>query len=328
MKIVISDYKDAMMPSHDYEKEILIHGLGECEIVVYEYTDEKRNEFYEVINDADALLTGFIKVNAEAMEKAPQLKIISMNATGFDNVDLDEANKRGIGVCPVGEYCTSDVAKFTMGMILALVKQLKRYTQDIEQNHQWRYDIGYNNPRIEDLTLGIVGFGKIGKAVGKRAKALGMNVIATDPFIPQDAGESMGISLVSPDEIFSQADVITNHMNYNATNHHYFSKKAFSRMSRQPYFINMGRGACVVEEDLIEALDNKLLKGAGLDVLTDENPDLQNHPLIGRIDTIVTPHAAFYTQTSIKALQRISTENIVYYLKGEKDKVFKLVSDQ
>lgn len=327
MKIVITDYKDSMMPTHDYEKEILINGLGSCEIVVHEYTDEHRQEFYEVIKDADAILTAFTQIDGEAMDHAPDLKIISMNATGYDNVDLEEANRRGIGVCPVGEYCTIDVAEFTITMMMTLNKNIKMYIQDVDQNHQWRYEIGTANKRIEDQTLGIFGFGKIGKAVGQRGRALGMKVIACDPFIPQDSGAQWCIPLVGPEEIYAQADVITNNMNLNETNIDFFNLTNFRKMQQQPYFINMGRGGCVVESDLITALDNHYLKGAGLDVLADETPDLSTHPLVGRENVIITPHAAFYTQSSIDELQRISTENIVHYLNGEKEKVFKLVSD-
>ncbi|MEG0284996.1 MAG: NAD(P)-dependent oxidoreductase [Vagococcus sp.] len=328
MKVVIADYKDSMMPVHDYEKEILINGLAECEVVIYEYKDNKREEFFDIIKDADAILTAYIKIDKEAMEHAPKLKVISMNATGYDNVDLDEANKRGIGVCPVGEYCTIDVAEFTIAMMLSLVKNLKIYGNDIDLNHNWRYEIGTANKRIEDMTVGIFGFGKIGKAVGKRAKALGLTVIACDPFIPEDSGEAYHIELVTPDQIYEKADVVLNHMNLNETNYGYFSLEKFRLMEKRPYFINMGRGACVVESDLIIALENHYLKGAALDVLVDETPDLKEHPLVGRPNVILTPHAAFYTTTSITELQRISTENIVHYLLDEKDKVFRLVSQQ
>ncbi|MCB5953926.1 NAD(P)-dependent oxidoreductase [Enterococcus sp. CWB-B31] len=327
MKIVIADYSDSMMPAHEYEREILKHGLKDCEVVVYEYSDEQRAEFFDVIKDADALLTAFIRIDAEAMDHAPHLKVIAINATGYDNVDLLEANKRKIGVCPVGEYCTVDVAEFTISMMMALVKNLKVYSQAVDLHHQWRYDSGVPNRRLEEMKLGIFGFGKIGRQVGKRAKALGMKVIACDPFIDQNIGKELGIELVDREEIFDHAEVITNHMNLNKTNVHFFNSAVFRKMKRQPYFINMGRGTCVVENDLIKALNYEWLKGAALDVLSDETPDLANHPLVGRSNVLISPHAAFYSSTSIRELQRISTENIVYYLNGEKEKVFKLVSE-
>ncbi|MDR0921111.1 MAG: C-terminal binding protein [Lactobacillales bacterium] len=327
MKIVISDYLDSMMPTHDYEKEILVNGLGQCEVVVYEYTDEKREEFFQIISDADAILTAFTKIDEEAMSHASHLKVISMNATGYDNVDLEVANKRGIGVCPVGEYSTVDVAEYTISIILALVKNLKAYIQDVDLNHKWRFDVVPPNKRIEDMILGIFGFGKIGQAVANLAKGLGMDVIACDPYISESVEEENGVRLVSQDEIFARADVITNNMNLNKSNYEFFNFENFKKMKQHPYFINMGRGASVVESDLLLALENNYVKGAGLDLLADETPDLANHPLVGLPNVILTPHAAFYSSTSIHELQRISTENIVHYLNGEKEKVFKLVSE-
>lgn len=327
MKILISDYPDSMMPTHNLEKKILKEGLGDCEIVIYEYSDDKRNEFLDIIEDVDAILTGFIKIDKEVMDRAKNLKIVSMNATGYDNVDLETANEKGIGVCPVGEYCTRDVAEFTIGIIHALVKNLKALIHDIEVNHKWRYDYAPSNVRIEEMTLGICGLGKIGTAVAKKAMSLGMKVIAIDPFIDQTKGTSIGVEMLNDrEELFKRADVVTNHMNLNESNYNYFDISAFEKMEKNPYFINMGRGVCVVEEDLITALEAGYIKGAGVDVLRDETPDLGSNALVGKENVIVTPHAAFYTTTSVEDLQKISTKNIVHYLNGEKEKVFKLVS--
>ncbi|EHJ56110.1 hypothetical protein HMPREF9318_01263 [Streptococcus urinalis FB127-CNA-2] len=325
MKIVITDYAESMMPSHDYEKEILKNGLGDdLDIVVYEYTDNKE-EFYQVIKDADAILTAFVKIDEDIMDHVPALKIISMNATGYDNVDLAAANERHIGVCPVGEYCTKDVAEFTITMMLALVKNLKYYQNDIDQHHLWRYDYVAPNKRLSEMTIGIFGLGKIGKTVAKKALGLDMTVIACDPFI--EAPTDINVKMVSKQELFEKADVITNNMNLNETNYAYFNLDAFNAMSKKPYFVNMGRGASVVETDLIEALDKGFIKGAAVDVLKDETPDLEHHPLVNRENVYITPHAAFYSVSSLKDLQRISTENIVNYLTGHKEKVFKLVSE-
>ncbi|AYQ26466.1 MULTISPECIES: NAD(P)-dependent oxidoreductase [Enterococcus] len=328
MKIVISDYKDSMMPTHDVELEVLKKGLGEdVEIVIYEYTDEKKEEFYEIIKDADALLTAFIQFNREMFEHAPNIKVISINATGYDNVDLSVAKSRHIGVCPVGEYCTIDVAEYTISLILSLVKNLKIYSYDVEKNHQWRYEVGEENKRIKDLTLGIFGFGKIGKAVAKRAIALGMRVLACDPFVDKEEAVKLDVEIVDIEHLLQEAEVITNHMNLNESNYQFFDLDKFSQMTKKPYFINTGRGACVVEEDLSKALALGYIKGAGFDVLKDEHPDLAHHELVNKDNVIITPHAAFYTSSSIAELQRISTQNIVYYLTNQKNKVFKLVSD-
>lgn len=327
VKILISDYPDSMMPTHDYEKEVLIKGLDDCEICVHAFDENNKEAFYEELKDADALLTGFIHMGKEEFDHAPKLKIVSMNATGYDNVDLAEANKRGIGVCPVGEYCTIDVAEFTISSILYLLKNLKRHQKNIDEKHIWEYAEPTAQPRFSDLTIGIIGFGKIGKTVARLAKGLGIKeVLANDPFIDKALFKEHGVTEASPEEIQQRADIICNHMNLNETNYNYFDKKFFEGCKQKPYFINMGRGACAVEPELIAALDEERLRGVAVDVLSDETPDLANHPLVGRDNTLVTPHAAFYTTTSVKELQRISCENIIYFLNKAYDDVFKLVN--
>nr|WP_276933900.1 NAD(P)-dependent oxidoreductase [Globicatella sulfidifaciens] len=329
MKILISDYPDSMMPTHELEKEILNEGLNNPEIVVHDYSDDNREAFLKEIEDADALLTAFIKIDEEVFARAKKLKHVSLNATGYDNIDLEAAKRYNVGISPVGEYCTTDVAEFTISVIVALIKDLKKHTYNVEKDHIWQYDAVFANKRINEMVLGVVGFGRIGRAVAMRARNLGMRVVATDidPSITNELAIQIGVELVEPDELFAVSDVIANHMNLNETNHNYFDKSVFKKMAKKPYFINMGRGACVVEEELIEALDKGMLRGAAVDVLSDETPDLEHHPLVGRSNVIVTPHAAFFSDTSVRELQRLSTQNIVYYLNGQIEKVFKLVTD-
>lgn len=327
MKILISDYKASMMPAHDYEIEVLKQGFPDAEIEVYEYTDEKRAEFLEKMQDVTALLTAFIKIDKEVFEHAPNLQIISINATGYDNVDLSEATKRSVGVCPVGEYCTWDVAEHTIALMLALNKNLKEYTYEIEKNHVWEYNVSNIPTRISNQTLGIFGFGKIGKAVAAMAKGLGMKVIATDAADKSEDAEKLGVEMVEPDVIYEQADVISNHMNLGSSNKEYFTIHEFKKMKKHPIFLNMARGLSIHERDLAEALDTGLIRGAGLDVLLDETPDLANHLLVNRKNLIITPHAAFFSKEAFEDMQRISCENIVHFLKGEKESVFRLVNE-
>ncbi|MGM9891278.1 hydroxyacid dehydrogenase [Limosilactobacillus sp.] len=327
MKIVIADYPESMIPNHQLEKRVLAAGLPGCQVVVYPYQDNQRAAFLKEIHDADALLTAFIKIDDAVFTAAPHLKIVSINATGYDNVDLAAAKRHGVAVCPVGEYCTEDVAEFTITTMLALVRQLKAYVNDVDQRHEWRYDYVHPNRRLSNMTLGIFGLGKIGRAVARKAASLGMTVLANDPFISKELYTPVAnlVQLVSVDKLLERADVVTNHMNLNETNHHFFTADRFQKMVNHPYFINMARGAEVDESALITALDTGQIKGAALDVLATEFPDLQHNPLVGRENVLVTPHTAFYSTDSVTALQQISCQNIVYYLTGQPDRVFKLV---
>lgn len=325
MKIVICDYKDVLKRNLEYEKNILLSGLKDAEIIIYEYNGDQ-NEFIEVIKDADAILTAFLDINKSVIDGGKKLKCISINAVGYDCVDLDEATKHNIAVCPIGEYCTQEVAEHTMSLILSLSRGIKHYINDIDKKNIWKYHSTTEIQRIEGQTLGIFGFGKIGRAVAKRALAFGMKVVAVDPYVKCEDAEKLNVKLVDAEYVWENADIISNHMNQNSSNNNFFTINEFKKMKRNPIFINVGRGSSVNEEDLLEALDQKLIRGVGLDVLSEENPNLEKNKLIGRENVIITPHAAFYSETSIKELQRISCENIVYYLNGEKDKVNRIVN--
>lgn len=315
-----------MVPSPDYMIRALKKGCPECKIVVLEYQDDRREEFYTELMDTTALLTGFLKIEKEVMDHAPGLKVISIMATGYDNVDIEEATRRGIGVCPVGEYCTKDVAEHTIALMLALNKNLKAYTYDIEKRYQWNFNNARAPIRIEEQTLGIFGLGKIGRQVAKLAKGLGMKVIAHDPYVSEETANELEVVLMEADDVYTNADVVTNHMNLSEKNRAYFTSVEFAKMKRNPIFLNMGRGLSVNEKDLADALDQGIVRAAGLDVLTDETPNLQNHILSNRENVIITPHAAFFSESSFLEMQRISCENVTNFLNGKKEEVFKLVN--
>lgn len=328
MKVLICDHPDSMMPDHALEIETLRAGLGaDVEVEVYEYDEADREGFYARLADADALLTAFVTVDAEVMDHAPKLKVVSLNSTGFDQVDLDEATRRGIGVCPVGEYCTWDVSESAIAYMFALNKHLKFYQREIDERCKWDYAAAPQWPRLEDQCLGIVGFGKIGKCTAEKASGLVKRVIACDPYVEDAEFSERGVTRVTKGELLAQSDIIVNHMCLTEENARYFDEAAFAAMARRPLFINLGRGLCVDEAALVAALDADKLRAFGADVLYDETPDLANHPLVGRDNVIITPHSAFYSTTAIEDLERLSCENIVHFLKGEKERVFKLVNE-
>lgn len=326
MKVLICDHPDSMMPDHTLETETLRAGLGsDVEVEVYEYEDGKRAEFYERLADADALLTAFVTVDAEAFAHAPKLKVVSLNSTGFDQVDLEEAARRGIGVCPIGEYCTWDVSESAIAYMSALNKHFKFYQKEIDERGVWDYAAAPPWPRLQDQVLGIVGFGKIGRCTAEKASGLVKKVIACDPHADDAAFAQRGVTRVGKEELLAHADIIVNHMCLTDGNARYFDEGAFDAMARRPIFINLGRGLCVDEEALVTALDAGRLRAFGTDVLYDETPDLATNRLVGRDNVIITPHAAFYSTTALEDLERLSCQNIVHFLKGEKDKVFKLL---
>ncbi|CDM68980.1 D-3-phosphoglycerate dehydrogenase [Clostridium bornimense] len=325
MKIVICDYPDVLIRDLDYEKKLLQDNITDAEIVIYQYKDNKE-EFIEVVKDADAILTAFLPIDKEIIDKAKKLKCISINAVGYDTVDVIEASKKKISVLVINEYCTQEVADHTLSLILSLERGIKHYINDIDRKHIWQYQSIDGLRRLEDETLGIFGFGKIGQAVAKRALAFGMKVVVVDPYVDKEKAKSLGVEIVDEEYILEYADIISNHMSQNNENKDYFNRYRFSKMKRSPIFINVGRGGSVNESDLLEALDMGIVRGAGLDVLKEENPNLEINELINRENVIITPHAAFYSEKSMRSLQKISCENIIYYFNGEMNKVSRVVN--
>ena len=326
MKILICDYVEELKRDIQYEKEVLINGLKDKDVHIEVYAFENKNKLKEKIRDVDVLLTAFVDIDKEILDKADRLKLISVNASGYGNIDIDYAALKNIAVCNVAEYCTQEVSEHVLSLILALSRNLKGYVKDVEERKRWMYLTNNKVKRLQGQILGIFGLGKIGQAVAKRAQGFGIKVIAVDPFLPKEVAERLNVSLVSKEYALKNSDIISNHMNVTEENKKYFNFKEFNLMEKHPIFINAGRGAAVNEEDLIKALDTGLIRGAGLDVLSSEDPDLNTCKFLNRDNVIVTPHAAFYSETSLKELQRISCENIIHFFNGEKDKVFKIVN--
>lgn len=326
MKIVISDYKDTLKRNLNYEIELLKKGLGEdTEIVIYEYKDNEK-EFINIMQGADALITAYINITPEILKKIDSLKVISVNATGYNSIDTKSAAENSVAVCAINEYCTQEVADHALALILALNKNLKHYANEVENKRVWDYSSASGMYRLEGKVLGIMGLGKIGLAVAKRAMAFGIKVIGYDPYAMKNNIKFENIELVSVDYILENADIISLNMALTDENRNFLSWDKFVKMKKQPVIINVARGGLINEEDLIRALDEKIVRAAGLDVLSEENPDLNNCKLLGRENVIITPHSAFYSDTSMENLQRISVNNAVCFLRGEKDKVDKIVN--
>ena len=324
MKIVIADYPDVLGRDIDKECMLLRQEIPDAEIVLHPYTNPEK--FYQEMEDADGLLTAFIPLDRRALDRMPQLKAISINATGYNFVDLETTRQRGIPVCAIGEYCTQEVADHTMALLLALERNLKCYTRLIDEEYRWQYYAAPQPIGLSGSVMGILGFGKIGRAVARRAQAFGMQVLAVDPYADEEQARSLGVRLTDVETLLQNADVISNHMNQTAENENFFDEDCFRRMKRHPIFLNVSRGGSVDEQALARALDEGWIRAAGLDVLREEKPDLMQCVLLERENVIITPHAAFYSAQSIDALQRLSCKNLTDCLTGRRQQAFRIVN--
>lgn len=326
MKIVICDYAADLGRPYEYEIGLLKAALPDAKVVVYEYRDENKQEFIELMRDADAAINTYVTFDREILSQCGKLKYIALNAMGYNMVDVAAATEFGVMVCPVAEYCTEEVAEHTLALMLALCRGLRKYIKDIE-NHVWDYMGAGEIERISGKTITIFGFGRIGKAVALRCLALGLNVQVVSGSLKAEAAEALGLKLVDWQTALETSDILANHMSMNAKNANFFDLSKFERAAdRKPLFLNTGRGGTVVQDDLVKALDMGYLRGAGLDVLDSENPNFSTLKLLGRDNVIITPHAGFYSIQSARALQDIACATVISAMTGKYDEIGKIVN--
>lgn len=198
---------------------------------------------------------------------------------------------------------------------------IRQYDRSVQQDKVWDYSVVQHLRRIEGQVMGIAGLGRIGQSVAKKAKGFDMEVIAYDPYLPPEIAEKLGVKLVDFDTLLAEADVISIHMNLTEENYHMFNKETFRKCKKQPIIVNEGRGALISDDDLLWALEEGYVRGAALDMLESENPDLNNCKLLGRDDVLLTPHSGYFSDTSNYLVAKLSMDNALYYYNGEYDKV-------
>lgn len=313
MKIIIAEYPESAARDLSIEKSVFPKDAN-LELAVY--TKETEERFIRQCQDADAILVGYVGINRHIIDNLKKCKVISIQGTGWNYVDIDYAGEKGIAVCAMGEYCTQEVADHTIMLMLALIRGLKVCERSVQSDKKWIYNVKPGIKRVQGLKLGIAGFGRIGKAVAERAKSFGMEILAYDPYIAKGAIMEQGAAPVSMEELLKESDVITNHMNLTPENEGMFSLEAFQKMKKQPIFINVARGGAVREKDLVYALDHGLISGAGLDVLESETPDMNTCPFLGRENVIITPHNAYYSEITEYLLYQVPAQNVLRCLEG------------
>lgn len=321
MKILLCDYH---ISNHgENERAYFSKYLPDAEFEAYEYVDEAG--LLKKVVDVDIIMTCFLPIGRNVIEGAPDLKMISVDATGYGNIDIEACKEKGVLVSTLGDYCTEEVADHALALILALEKNLKAYDQNAVQNGEYNFKSFPYRSRLSKQTLAIIGYGRIGKAVAVRAKAFGFCVLAVTRHPEMFGTEDGVVKYVSLEEALETADVISNHMNQNEENKDYFNLETFKRMKKRPLFINVSRGASVDEEALVYALKNNLIAGAGLDVLKDTHPKRELLASLGGINVILTPHSAFYSREVMEFLDTASPSNVVSFCMDQKEKITNIV---
>jgi D-3-phosphoglycerate dehydrogenase len=263
------------------------------------------------IGDADALISGTEPVTARVIAAAPHLKMIAKHGVGYENIDIEAAQARGIPVAIAGGAIADSVADMTMALLLALARQIPQGCASVRSG-EWKRFVG---PELRGKTLGIVGLGQIGKAVCRRAKGFGMRVVAHDLHIEAAFAASWGVEFLSLDDLLAQADFVSLHAPVTPKTRRMINAAQLARMKPTAYLINTARGELVDEMALYTALKAGAIAGAATDVFTKEPPG--KHPLLTLDNFIATPHSAGQTPEGLRRMGEITAENVLRALRGE-----------
>ena len=291
-----------------------LEALGAC--TIYDRTPPELK--LERAAQADIVLLSKVKLDADALQSLPKLKYISMLATGYNNVDIKAAGKLGIPVSNIPAYSTESVAQTAFSLLLELAMHVGLHDSAVKKGEWVRCPdhAFWKTPLIEldSLTIGIVGYGTIGRAVARIANAFGMKVIAYAPRIPLEPG-AVPVSFVSLKELFTSADVVSLHCPQTPDNGGFVNAALLGSMKPTAYLLNLARGGLVNEGDLASALHNGRIAGAGLDVVAHE-PMLADNPLLTAPNCIITPHIAWASLAARLRLMEIVVANVSAFQAG------------
>ena len=271
----------------------------------------------ERAKDAEIILTNKVPLSAETLAKLPKLKFISVLATGYNVVDVKAAKARGIPVSNIPIYATDSVAEYVFALLLNFYRQPQLHSDLIKQGEWLKAEWSFWRTPLTELagqTIGIVGFGRIGRRVGEIAAGFKMKVLASDVF--RSNPPSYPFEWREVPELFTESDVVTLHCNLTPENTGMVNKPLLGRMKSTAYLINTSRGPLVKDADLAEALRQGKLAGAALDVVSTE-PMPSDNPLLKAPNITITPHIAWATLAARRRLMTTTAENVAAFLAGK-----------
>ncbi|OCT15427.1 hypothetical protein A8709_15210 [Paenibacillus pectinilyticus] len=295
------------------QRELALFGLTDIEATYYTCKDPL--ELVEQLSDVDGLIVNLEKVTSELIARLGNLKVIGRYGVGVDNVNLKAATERHIAVINVPDYCVDEVAEHAVSFILAANRKLFSSSALTKQGVWGKVKDLKPIQSIKDITLGIVGTGRIGMKVISTMLPMGTQILVYDPYLKQE-NLPQGVTLVSLDQLLESSDIISIHCPLTEQTRYSFNAEAFQKTKRKPAIINVSRGPIIQESALIEALDIGTISFAALDVMEIEPPPA-DHPLLNHPKAIVTNHIAWYSLQSEIKLRDLLVSRVIDYLNGE-----------
>jgi D-3-phosphoglycerate dehydrogenase len=272
--------------------------------------------------DCDAIMTQYARVGAKTVGAMRRCRVIARYGIGVDIVDVDAATAAGVLVTNVRDYCTEEVADHAIALWLTLARKLAQYDRATHRGI-WRWQSAAPVHRIRGRTMGIVSFGRIGRAIGSRALAFGVELLVNDPYVPAEVIASHGATKVEKDELLRRADYIMMQVPMTPETRHFLGAREFGLVKPGVFLVNTGRGPTVDNRALHDALVSGRVAGAALDDPEEEpakkvrwNP--ADNPLFGLDNVIVTPHTAYYSEQSIQLARETAASEVRRVLIGER----------
>ncbi|MFC7211881.1 C-terminal binding protein [Natronoarchaeum sp. GCM10025321] len=266
--------------------------------------------------DADAILNLRYEIDGDLISRLDGCRIVARYGIGVDNVDSEAATEAGIYVTNVPDYCQEEVATHALSLLLALYRGLARYNDSVAAG-EWERGVAAPIHRLSTQTLGVVGFGAIGRAVADRAGALGFDIVASDPYVDAETAADHGADLVEFETLLDRSDAVTIHSPLVEATRGMFDDAAFERMNDGAVLVNVARGPIVDGDALRAALDDGEIRGAGLDVFPEE-PPAADDPLRTHERVVATPHVGWYSEEANAERRRRAAENVRAGLTGER----------
>lgn len=295
-KIVITDWTFA-------DLSIENHLLQTMDIELVSKQCKTEPELISLVADADAVITQFAKINANVIRAMQKARAIVRYGIGVDNVDLEAAESRNIPVCNIPDYCMDEVADHTLAFILATTRQVVPNTLHLHEG-KWGLPVPLTAMQtLKNLTVGVIGFGRIGREVVRRLQAFKCRVLLFDPVVPAaEIAKAGAEAAVSLDALLTQSDIVTPHCPSSPLTRHMFNTERFRQMKPGAIFINVGRGDLVDSNALVAALQSGKLSAAALDVF-DPEPIPADNPILKMSNVILTAHIASASPTAVKQLR-------------------------
>jgi len=308
-RVVVTDHAFAAV---DHERHVAERAGAEFS----EHQARTEDEAAEVTRGAAVALVYFAPVTRRVLEGLAPGATVIRYGVGYDNVDVDAASELGVRVANVPDYGTATVADHAAALLLALLRRVPHYDRAM-RGAGWLAPAAVGDvPTLQDAAVGLIGAGRIGLALADRLRPFGPALLASDPYADEDVLREHGVERVALEDLLPAVDALSLHAPANAETHHLVDADALARLKPGAVIVNTARGALVDEAALHDALERGALAGAGLDVF-EEEPLREDSPLRSHPAVLLTPHVAYYSDRSVRDLQRLAAEEAARALAGE-----------